>query len=72
MENNKDNKIKLNLKKKKSGEKEPRREKNFFFFFLRLCLVSVKYFLENTYFLEMLFSGKENIFKCLVVFGKIL
>ena len=39
---------------------------------LRLCLVPVKYFLENTYFPEMLFSGKENIFKCLVVFGKIL
>ena len=32
----------------------------------RLCLVAVKYFLENKYFLEMLFFGKENIFKCLV------
>ena len=28
----------------------------------RLCLVYVKYFPE------MLFSGKENIFKCLVAF----
>ena len=35
---------------------------------LRLCLVRVKYFPENIYFPEMLFSGKENIFKCLVVF----
>ena len=35
---------------------------------LRLCLVCVKYFPENKYFPEMLFSGKENIFKCLVVF----
>ena len=34
---------------------------------LRLCLVHVKYFLENKYFPEMLFSGKENIFKCLIV-----
>ena len=25
-----------------------------------------KYFLENKYFSEMLFSRKENIFKCLV------
>ena len=31
-----------------------------------LCLVHVKYFLE------MLFSGKENIFKCLVAFQKML
>ena len=35
---------------------------------VRLCLVCVKYFPENKYFPEMLFSGKENIFKCLVVF----
>ena len=35
---------------------------------LRLCLVCVKYFPENKYFPKMLFSGKENIFKCLVVF----
>ena len=27
---------------------------------------NVKYFSENKYFPEMLFSGKENIFKCLV------
>ena len=33
---------------------------------IRLCLVHVKYFLENKYFSKMLFSGKENIFKCLV------
>ena len=33
---------------------------------LGLCLVPVKYFLENKYFPEMLFLGKENIFKCLV------
>ena len=38
---------------------------------LRLCLVPVKYFPENKYFPEMLFSGKENIFKCLVAFQKI-
>ena len=35
---------------------------------LRLCLFRVSDFPENTYFLEMLFSGKENIFKCLVAF----
>ena len=28
-----------------------------------LCLFHVSDFPENTYFLEMLFSGKENIFK---------
>ena len=39
---------------------------------VRVCLFHVKYFLENTYFLEMLFSGKENIFKCLVAFQKML
>ena len=33
---------------------------------LWLCLVPVKYFSENKNFPEMLFSGKENIFKCLV------
>ena len=33
---------------------------------LRLCLVHVKYFPE------MLFSRKENIFKCLVAFQKML
>ena len=37
---------------------------------LRLCLVHVKYFPENKYFPEMLFSEKENIFKCLVAFQK--
>ena len=37
---------------------------------VRLCLVHVKYFPENKYFLEMLFLGKENIFKCLVAFQK--
>ena len=37
---------------------------------LRLCLVHVKYFPENIYFPEMLFMGKENIFKCLVAFQK--
>ena len=30
---------------------------------LRLCLVHVKYFSENKYFPEMLFSGKENVFR---------
>ena len=37
-----------------------------------LCLVHVKYFPENKYFPEMLFSEKENIFKCLVAFQKML
>ena len=37
---------------------------------VKLCLVRVKYFPENKYFPEMLFSGKENIFKCLVAFQK--
>ena len=37
---------------------------------LRLCLVDVKYFPKNKYFSEMLFSGKENIFKCLAVLWK--
>ena len=35
---------------------------------LRLCLFRVSDFPENTYFPKMLFSGKENSFKCLVVF----
>ena len=35
---------------------------------VRLCLFHVSDFPENTYFPEMLFSGKENIFKCLVAF----
>ena len=39
---------------------------------LRVRLFHVKYFPENTYFPEMLFSGKENIFKCLVAFQKML
>ena len=39
---------------------------------LRVCLFHVKYFPENTYFPKMLFSGKENIFKCLVAFQKML
>ena len=38
---------------------------------LRLCLVHEKYFPENKYFLKMLFSGKENIFRCLVAFQNI-
>jgi len=37
---------------------------------LRLCLVYVKYFPKNKYFSEMLFTGKENIFNCLVAFWK--
>ena len=38
----------------------------------RLCLFHVSDFPENTYFPEMLFSGKENIFKCLVALRKML
>ena len=38
----------------------------------RLCLFHVSDFPENTYFPEMLFSGKENIFKCLIAFQKML
>ena len=34
--------------------------------FLRLCLVAVKHFSENTYFSEMLISGKGKYFH---VFG---
>ena len=37
---------------------------------IRLRLVRVKVFPENRYFPEMLFSGKENIFMCLVAFQK--
>ena len=37
---------------------------------LRLRLVRVKAFSENIYFSEMLFSGKENVFMCLVAFQK--
>ena len=37
---------------------------------LRLRLVHVKVFPENRYFPEMLFSGKENVFMCLVAFQK--
>ena len=33
-------------------------------------MVRVKVFLENRYFPEMLFSGKENVFMCLVAFQK--
>ena len=33
----------------------------------RLCLVHVKYFSKNKYFLKMLFSEKENIFRSLVI-----
>ena len=36
----------------------------------RLRLVRVKAFPENRYFSEMLFSGKENVFMCLVAFQK--
>ena len=39
-------------------------------FTLRLRLVRVKAFPENRYFPEMLFSGKENVFMCLVAFQK--
>ena len=39
-------------------------------FQVRLRLVRVKVFPENRYFLEMLFSGKENIFMCFVAFQK--
>ena len=42
----------------------------FFDNWLRLCLVRVKVFPENRYFSEMLFSGKENVFMCLVAFQK--
>ena len=52
------------LKKKK---KEKKKAKNAKERKCRLCLVHVKYFPENMYFPEMLFSGKENIFKCLGV-----
>ena len=41
-----------------------------FQFSFRLCLVRVKAFPENFHFPEMLFSGKENVFMCLVVFQK--
>ena len=37
---------------------------------LRLRLVCVKVFPENRCFPEMLFSGKENVFMCLVAFQK--
>ena len=37
---------------------------------VRLRLVRVKAFSENRYFPEMLFSGKENVFMCLVAFQK--
>ena len=30
---------------------------------IRLCLVHVKYFPKNKYFSQMLFSGKENVFR---------
>ena len=33
-------------------------------------MVRVKVFPENRYFPEMLFSGKENVFMCLVAFQK--
>ena len=38
--------------------------------YIWLCLVYVKYFPENKYFPEMLFTEKENIFKCLVALWK--
>ena len=38
--------------------------------FPRLRLVRVKAFPENRYFPEILFSGKENVFMCLVAFQK--
>ena len=37
---------------------------------LSLRLVRVKVFPENRYFPKMLFSGKENVFMCLVAFQK--
>ena len=43
---------------------------NFYFQYFRLRLVRVKVFPENRYFQEMLFSGKENVFMCLVSFQK--
>ena len=39
--------------------------------YFRLCLVRVKYFPENKYFPEMLFSRKENIFQYLIAFQNI-
>ena len=86
MENNKDNKIKLNLKKKKKwGERTKKREKLFFFFFKTVFgfrkIFSGKYlFSGNAIFRK----GKyfqvfgciwenivKNIFWCLVVLLKI-
>ena len=43
-------------------------DSNYYLLLLWLCLFRVSDFPENTYFPEMLFSGKENSFKCLVVF----
>ena len=40
------------------------------FLSFRLRLVRVKVFPKNRYFPEMLFSRKENVFMCLVVFQK--
>ena len=51
--------------RKNEGENEERKIKC-----LRLRLVRVKAFPENRYFPEMLFSGKENVFMCLVAFQK--
>ena len=39
---------------------------------LMLSLFHVSDFSENTYFPKMLFFGKENIFKCLITFQKML
>ena len=52
-------------KKEKTYNADVKRKSNLRFqnFYIRLCLVPVKYFLENIYFPEMLFSGKKNVFK---------
>ena len=44
--------------------------KKYHIMFLWLRLIRVKTFPENRYFSEMLFSGKENVFMCLVAFQK--
>ena len=52
-------------KKEKTYNADVKRKSNLRFqnFYIRLCLVPVKYFLENIYFPKMLFSGKKNVFK---------
>ena len=60
----------IDLFTKLSSQNWPNNEFDNYFLALRLCLVAVKRFPENRYFLEMLFSGKENVFMCLVAFQK--